>query len=166
MIQYEVNFIVDPVLSGDEIKTTAKTYEDMLKDVGATIVNVGELGLKQLAYPIKKRTSGIYYCIEFQTPTGEMIAGTELALKRDERILRFLSVRLDKYGVQYNQDRRDGKISSYKKKSKEDKSASTDAKGKSEKTSSSKAKKTLNTIAATPAAAAPAAKAKAKSEEE
>jgi len=159
MIQYEVNFIVDPVLSGDEIKTTAKTYEDMLKDVGATIVNVGELGLKQLAYPIKKRTSGIYYCIEFQTPTGEMIAKTELALKRDERILRFLTVRLDKYGVKYNQDRRDGTIGAYKK-AKEQKSSDSSAKTETaQKSSSSKPKKTLNTIAPTPEAKpAPAAK--------
>jgi len=118
MLQYEVTFIVDPVLSGDEIKTTGKTYEDMLKDSGCTIVNVDDLGLKQLAYPIKKRTSGIYYCIEFQTPTGAIIPKTELALKRDERILRFLTAKLDKYGVKYNQDKRDGKIGSSKKKDK------------------------------------------------
>ncbi len=123
MIQYEVTFIVDPVLSGDEIKKTAKTYQDMLKDVGASIVNMDDLGLKQLAYPIKRRTSGIYYCIEFQTPTGAMIAKTELALKRDERILRFLTVRLEKYGIKYNQDKRDGKIGTVKKsKSKDEKS--------------------------------------------
>jgi len=158
MIQYEVNFIVDPVLSGDEIKTTAKTYEDMLKDVGATIVNIDDLGLKQLAYPIKKRTSGIYYCIEFQTPTGAMIGKTELALKRDERILRFLTVRLDKYGVKYNQDKRDGKIGSSKKSKDKD----SDDQGKKEapkrdNKQPAKAKKTLNTPA--PAAApAPAAK--------
>jgi len=160
MIQYEVNFIVDPVLSGDEIKTTAKTYEDMLKDVGATIVNVDDLGLKQLAYPIKKRTSGIYYCIEFQTPTGAMIAQTELALKRDERILRFLTVRLDKYGVKYNQDKRDGKIGSSKKSKEKD--SDKDSKGGKPapaKTSSSasKPKKTLNSPAPAPAAPAPAA---------
>lgn len=143
MLQYEVNFIVDPVLSGDEIKTTAKTYEDMLKDVGATIVNVDDLGLKQLAYPIKKRTSGIYYCIEFQTPTGAMIAKTELALKRDERILRFLTVKLDKYGVKYNQDKRDGKIGTVKKAKEE---ANTES-ATPERKSSNKPRKTLNSPA-------------------
>lgn len=121
MLQYEVNFIVDPVLSGDEIKTTAKTYEDMLKDAECSIVNVDDLGLKQLAYPIKKRTSGMYYCVEFQTTTGAIIPKVELALKRDERILRFLTVRLDKHAVKYNQDKRDGKIGSSKKKEKETK---------------------------------------------
>jgi len=120
MIQYEVTFIVDPVLSGDEIKQTAKTYEDLLKDSGCTIVNIDELGLKQLAYPIKKRTSGIYYVIEFNTPNGIFLPKFELALKRDERILRFLTVRLDKYGIKYNADKRAGLIGKKRDKVKEE----------------------------------------------
>jgi len=108
MIQYEVTFIVDPVLSGDEIKSTAKAYEDLLKDNGASIVNIDELGLKQLAYPIKKRTSGIYYVVEYNTPSGSFLPKMELSLKRDERILRFLNVRLDRYGIKYNEDKRNG----------------------------------------------------------
>lgn len=110
MKNYEITFIVDPVLSGDEIKSTAQTYVDMIRNHEGKIVHVSEMGLKQLAYPIKKRSSGIYYCVEFEIPTGEFISKIELALRRDERIMRFLSVRLDKYGVQYNQDKRDGKI--------------------------------------------------------
>jgi small subunit ribosomal protein S6 len=116
MNQYEVTFIIDPVLSGDEIKSTAKTYESLLKDQGCTIVHVQEIGLKQLAYPINKKSSGIYFCIEFTSPTGAVIGKTELSLRRDERIMRFLTVKLDKYGVKYNEDRRAGKISAYKKK--------------------------------------------------
>jgi small subunit ribosomal protein S6 len=76
------------------------------------------MGLRQLAYPINKRTSGVYYCIEFTSQLGAIIAKLELALRRDERIIRHLSVKLDKYGVKYNEDRRTGKISSYKKKEK------------------------------------------------
>lgn len=120
MIQYEVTFIVDPVLSGDEIKSTAKAYEDLLKDNGASIVNIDELGLKQLAYPIKKRTSGIYYVIEYNTPSGSFLPKMELSLKRDERILRFLNVRLDKYGVKYNEDKRNGLIGKKRDKVKEE----------------------------------------------
>jgi len=116
MNQYEVTFIIDPVLSGDEIKSTASTYETLLKDQGCTIVHVNELGLRQLAYPINKKSSGVYYCIEFTSPTGAVIGKTELSFRRDERIMRFLTVRLDKYGVKYNDDRRSGKISAYKKK--------------------------------------------------
>ncbi len=116
MNQYEVTFIIDPVLSGDEIKSTASTYESLLKDQGCSIVHVNEMGLRQMAYPINKKSSGVYYCIEFTTPTGTVIGKTELALRRDERIMRFLTVKLDKYGVKYNEDRRSGKISPYKRK--------------------------------------------------
>ncbi|MCB9308531.1 MAG: 30S ribosomal protein S6 [Lewinellaceae bacterium] len=118
MNQYEVTFIIDPVLSGDEIKTTGSTYESLLKDNGCNIVHVHDMGLRQLAYPINKKSSGIYYCIEFSTTAGEVISKVELALRRDERIMRFLTVKLDKYGVKYNEDRRSGKIVAYKKKDK------------------------------------------------
>ncbi len=116
MNHYEVNFIIDPVLSGDEIKSTASTYESLLKDQGCSIVHVQAMGLKQLAYPINKKSSGIYYCVEFTAATGAVISKTELSLRRDERIMRFLTVKLDKYGVKYNEDRRSGKITAYRKK--------------------------------------------------
>lgn len=122
MNHYEVTFIIDPVLSGDEIKSTASTYETLLKDQGCNIVHVNAMGLKQLAYPINKKSSGVYYCIEFSAENGDAIGKTELSFRRDERIMRFLTVRLDKYGVQYNEDRRSGKISAYKKKESKKKS--------------------------------------------
>ncbi len=128
MKNYEVTFIVDPVLSSDEIKTAAKTYSDMLTDEGCTIVNLGELGLKQLAYPINRRNSGVYYCIEYATTAPAVIAKMELAFRRDERIMRFLTIALDKYAVKYNQDKRDGKIGVAKKNAESD-SDSKDAKG-------------------------------------
>ena len=120
MRNYEVTFIVDPVLSGDEIKATAQTYVDHLKNEGCTIVHVDEMGLKQLAYPIKKRTSGVYFCIEFQSENGTVLAPLELAFRRDERIMRFLSIALDKYGVKYNDDKRNGRIGTAKKRRRED----------------------------------------------
>ncbi len=116
MRNYEVTFIVDPVLSGDEIKATAQTYVDLLKNEKCNIVHVDEMGLKQLAYPINKRQSGVYYCIEFESETGDFIGNMELSLRRDERIMRFLTVALDKYGVKYNDDKRKGLIGSSKKK--------------------------------------------------
>jgi small subunit ribosomal protein S6 len=115
MKNYEVTFIVDPVLSGDEIKTAAQMYEDLLKNEAANIVHTEEMGLKQLAYPINKRSSGVYYSIEFSSDASDIIPKLELALRRDERIMRFLSIHLDKYGVKYNQDKRDGKIGKAKK---------------------------------------------------
>ncbi len=110
MRNYEVTFIVDPVLSGDEIKATAQTYVDLLKNDSCNIVHVDEMGLKQLAYPINKRQSGVYYCIEFEAPDGNFMGNLELSLRRDERIMRFLTVTLDKYGVKYNDDKRKGLI--------------------------------------------------------
>ena len=115
MRQYEVTFIIDPVLSSDEISSTAKTYEDLLKESSSEIVHVDEMGLRQLAYPINKRTSGVYYCIEFKAENYEIIERMELALRRDERIMRFLTVSLDKYGVKYNDDKRKGLIGKSKK---------------------------------------------------
>ena len=78
MRNYEVTFIVDPVLSREEIEATAQTYVDHLKNEGCKIVHVDRMGLRQLAYAINKRTSGEYYCIEFEAPNGELIPGTEL----------------------------------------------------------------------------------------
>merc|ERR1712065_62544 len=77
-------------------------------------------GLRQLAYPINRRTSGVYFCIEFQPNGADVIPGAELALRRDERIIRFLTVKLDKYGVKYNDDKRNGLIGTVKKKKKKE----------------------------------------------
>jgi len=116
MKNYEITFIVDPVLSGDEIKQTAKTYQDLLKKEGCSIVHTEEMGLRQLAYPIQKRHSGIMFCIEFNSPNGKIIDPFELALRRDGRIIRFLTVALDKFGVKYNDDKRKGLIGNRKEK--------------------------------------------------
>jgi len=130
MRNYEVTFIVDPVLSGDEIKATAQTYVDLLENEKCNIVHLDEMGLKQLAYPINKRQSGVYYCIEFEAESGEFIGNMELSLRRDERIMRFLTVALDKYGVKYNDDKRKGLIGSSKKKKDDGKDGDDDEKKK------------------------------------
>ena len=117
MRNYEVTFIVDPVLSSDEVNATVQKYADMVTNAGYTIVHTNELGLRQLAYPIKKRHSGVYFCIEYTGNDGQVIDKMELALRRDEKILRFLTVALDKFAVKYNEDKRAGKIG---KKNRED----------------------------------------------
>lgn len=124
MKQYEVTFIVDPVLSDDEIKSAAKNYTDLINTEGGVVVHLEELGLRQLAYMINKRNTGVYFSLEFQSESGGFIPKMELAMKRDERILRFLTVSLDKYGVKYNDDKRNGKIG--KKKESKKKSATAD----------------------------------------
>jgi small subunit ribosomal protein S6 len=116
MRHYEVTFIVDPVLSGDEVKATAEHIQKDLKNFGATIVAVDEPGLRQLAYPINKRSTGVYYCIEFGCDVADWLVKFELNMKRNERLLRYLTVKLDQYGVKYNDDKRSGRIGSRKKK--------------------------------------------------
>jgi len=158
MKHYEVTFIVDPVLSGDEIKSTAKTYQDMLVKEGGQIVHVEEMGLRQLAYTISKRSSGIYYCIEFAIPEGSMIPRLELALRRDERIMRFLTVRLDKYGVKYNDDKRQGLIGKIvKAKDKDDKKKSDNVRPQRGKKPAPAPKPTETPAPKTEAATAPVA---------
>jgi small subunit ribosomal protein S6 len=116
MKHYEETFIIDPVLSGDEIKSTENVYVEMLKNEGCSIVHIDESGLKQMAYSINKKSSGIYYTIEFTSESGSIINKLELALRRDERIMRFLTIALDKYGIKYNADKRAGLIGKVQKK--------------------------------------------------
>ncbi len=115
MRHYEVNFIVDPVLSGDEVKSTAEIIQKELQGYGATLVAVDELGLRQLAYQINRRSSGVYYCIEFSCVVADWLGKFELNMKRNERLLRFLTVKLDKYGIKYNDDKRNGRIGAKKR---------------------------------------------------
>jgi small subunit ribosomal protein S6 len=115
MRHYEVTFIVDPVLSGDEVKSTAENIQAELESYGATVIAVDEVGLRQLAYSINRRSSGFYYCIEFACVVADFMGKFELNLKRNVRLLRFLTVKLDKYGVKYNDDKRNGRIGKRKK---------------------------------------------------
>ena len=115
MRHYEVTFIVDPVLSGDEVKSTAEHIQKELRDLGATVVAVDEMGLRQLAFSINRRSSGVYYCIEFACEGADWLGKFELNMKRNERLLRFLTVKLDKYGIKYNDDKRNGRIGAKKK---------------------------------------------------
>ena len=120
MRSYEVTYIVDASLENSKIDATAKKYQEILTDGGAEIVAVDEMGLRQLAYPIKRRNSGVYYCVEFKTDAPDIINRAELQMRRDDGILRFLTVSLDKFGVKYNQDKRDGKIGKARKVVKEE----------------------------------------------
>lgn len=140
MRNYEVNMIIDPVLSQEDIKSIPNTYADLLKSAGCSIVNMEYVGLRPLAYAIKKRTTGVYHCIEFASETGAAIDNLELALRRDERIMRFLTVKLDKYGSKFNQDKRDGKIGK-KARAQEEEAAEVEAEATAAKTPAEKPKK-------------------------
>lgn len=112
--QYETVFIVTPVLSEEQIKETVKKYQTLLTDNGAEIVFENNWGMRKLAYPIQKKTTGFYYLIEFRAE-GDVIAKLETAYKRDERLLRFLTVSLDKHAIAYNEKRRANGLKSQQK---------------------------------------------------
>ena len=105
MNQYETVFILTPVLSDEQMKEAVKKYEDQLTKNGAEIIHEENWGMRKLAYPIQKKSSGFYQLIEYKAE-GEIIADVETELKRDERILRFLTVKLDKHAIAYNEKKR------------------------------------------------------------
>ncbi len=103
--QYETVFIMTPVLSDEQMKETVEKYQKFLKAKDAEIVFEDHWGLKKLAYPIQKKSTGFYHLIEFRADP-ELIREWEVTFKRDERILRFLTVSLDKYALAYNEKKR------------------------------------------------------------
>ncbi|MCQ2238254.1 MAG: 30S ribosomal protein S6 [Bacteroidaceae bacterium] len=108
MNQYETVFILTPVLSDEQMKEAVGKFKSILTDNGAEILNEENWGLKKLAYPIEKKSTGFYQLIEFKAePT--LIDKLEVNFRRDERILRYLTVKLEKYAAQYAEKRRNNK---------------------------------------------------------
>jgi small subunit ribosomal protein S6 len=103
--QYETVFIMTPVLSEEQMKETVEKYQKFLISKKAEIVHEDNWGLRKLAYPIQKKSTGFYHLIEFKAEP-EMIREWEVTFKRDERILRFLTVALEKHAIAYNEKKR------------------------------------------------------------
>ncbi len=105
MNQYETVFILTPVLSDEQMKETVAKFTKLLTDNGAEILNEEAWGLKKLAYHIQKKTSGFYNLVEFKAEP-ELIIKLETAFRRDEKVIRFMTVKLDKHAVAYAEKRR------------------------------------------------------------
>lgn len=105
MNSYETVFILTPVLSEDQAKEAVQKYESELAAMGGKLVHSENWGLKKMAYPIQKKSTGFYFLFQFEGE-GNLIADLELAMKRDERIMRFLTVKMDKDHVAYAEKRR------------------------------------------------------------
>ena len=102
---YETVFILTPVLSDDQMKEAVEKFKDVLVQNGAEIVNEEQWGLKKLAYPIQKKSTGFYCLLEFKgEPT--IVKKLDIAFRRDERVIRVLTFRLDKYAQEYAEKRR------------------------------------------------------------
>ena len=106
MNHYETVFILNPVLSDTQIKETVQKFDDYLVSKGAEMISKEDWGLKKLAYPIQKKKSGFYHLFEYKAPADILIA-FETELRREERIMRFINVSLDKHAISWAERRRD-----------------------------------------------------------
>ncbi len=106
---YETVFILTPVLSEIQMKDTVDKFINLLKEEGAEIINVENWGLKKLAYPIQKKTTGFYVMVEFHAEPS-VIKKFELEFRRDEKVMRFLTTVLDKHAIVYAERRRKGEF--------------------------------------------------------
>ena len=105
MNQYETVFILTPVLSDDQMKETVAKFKTLLTDNGAEIVSEQTWGLKKMAYAIEKKSTGFYCLLEFKAEPS-VIKTLETGYRRDEKVIRFMTVKLDKYAIQYAEKRR------------------------------------------------------------
>jgi len=108
MNQYETVFILTPVLSDDQMKEAVNKFKKVLTDNGAEIINEENWGLKKLAYSIQKKSTGFYVLVEYKA-APETIKKLEIAFRRDEKVLRFLTVKMEKYAAEYAEKRRNNK---------------------------------------------------------
>ncbi|MEI9807557.1 MAG: 30S ribosomal protein S6 [Bacteroidota bacterium] len=107
MNNYELMVIFTPVLSDEEFKAEQKKYARLVKDTGGSIVAENAWGLKSLAYPIQKKTTGLYWVLEYTAPS-DFNEKLKIQLLRDEAVLRHLCTKLDKYAVEYNARKKSG----------------------------------------------------------
>lgn len=107
MNNYELMVIFTPVLSDDEFKAAQRKYASLVTDNGGSIVAENAWGLKSLAYPIQKKTTGLYWVVEFIAPS-DFNEKLKIQLLRDENVMRHMVTKLDKYAVEYNQKKRSG----------------------------------------------------------
>jgi small subunit ribosomal protein S6 len=106
---YETVFILTPVLSEIQMKDAVDKFKKVLVDNKADIIHEENWGLMKLAYPIQHKSTGFYHLIEFKA-TPKTIAALELEYRRDEKVMRFLTISLDKHAVAYNEKRRRGEF--------------------------------------------------------
>ncbi|RCH54194.1 30S ribosomal protein S6 [Mucilaginibacter hurinus] len=118
MQQYETVIVLTPLLSEETAKEVIASFSKLLTDGGAEIVQEDNWGLKKLAYPIQKKTTGYYHLTEYRAP-GELINKLEIQFRRDERVLRFLTIALDKHAIAYNEKKRSGAFNQKKTKTEE-----------------------------------------------
>jgi small subunit ribosomal protein S6 len=104
---YETVFVLTPVLSEEQLQETIDKFRRFLQEKKAEIVHEDKIGLKKLAYPIQRKSTGVYHLFEFKA-TPDVISALETEYRREEKVIRFLTLALEKHGVEYNDKKRSG----------------------------------------------------------
>jgi len=119
--QYETVFILTPILSEAQAKDAVEKFTTIITANGASIVHEENWGLRKLAYPIQKKNSGFYHVVEYTVNEGNVVDVLETEFRRDERILRFMTIALDKHSIAYNEKKRKGLVGRKREESTESK---------------------------------------------
>jgi small subunit ribosomal protein S6 len=108
---YESVIILTPVLSEKMLQDAVDSYRKLITGNGGELIHEENWGLTKMAYPIQKKTTGFYQIFEFAAEEGsEIVDKLELAYRRDEQVLRYLCIKLDKHAIKYNERRRNGEF--------------------------------------------------------
>ncbi len=107
MQNYELMVIFTPVLSDDDYKGAQKKFTSLISESGGEVLNEKPWGLKSLAYPINKKTTGLYWVVEYKAPS-DFNEKLKIQLLRDDHVMRHMFTALDKYAVEYNERKRSG----------------------------------------------------------
>lgn len=105
MNRYETVFIATPVLSEQQVQEVVSKFRGVITENGGNMIHEEDWGLRKLAYPIQKKSTGFYFLLEFEAE-GELINKLETQFRRDERIIRFLTFKQDKFATEYSEKRR------------------------------------------------------------
>ena len=107
MQNYELMVIFTPVLSEEDYRSAQKKFASLVTDNGGEVVHDNPWGLKSLAYPIQKKTTGLYWVMEYKAPS-DFNEKLKIQLLRDDNVMRHMFTALDKYAVEYNTKKRSG----------------------------------------------------------
>jgi small subunit ribosomal protein S6 len=87
-------YIADPTTSDEDITSLNEEITKLVEDEGSTIVKTDDMGRRPLAYRIKKFTEGYYFLFEIES-SGSEIAELERRMRVNDKIIRYLTVRVD-----------------------------------------------------------------------
>jgi small subunit ribosomal protein S6 len=108
---YESVVVLTPVLSEKMLQEAVSSFEKLITENGGELIHKENWGLTKMAYPIQKKTTGFYQIFEFAAEAdAEIVDKLELAYRRDEQVLRYLCIKLDKHSIKYNERRRNGEF--------------------------------------------------------